>query len=101
IGKPSLLANKVYAGRFGNDGPDDGWTYRGRGYLGATGKAAYARSTALINTIFLINTNLVTDPGKLAESKTAAREIVAAFKQLKQLGQPITVVSVVQQLTGR
>jgi predicted chitinase len=95
VGKPSLLANKVYGGRFGNDELDDGWKFRGRGYLGTTGKAAYARSTTLTNT------NLVADPGRLTESKIAAKEIVAAFNQLKRLGQPITVVSVTQQFTGR
>lgn len=86
------LANRVYSGRLGNDKPDDGWSYRGRGYLRTTGKAAYARSRDLIGT------NLIADPGKLADSKVAAREIAATFANL---GRPITVVSVVRQLNGR
>lgn len=41
--KPEKIANRVYANRMGN-GPEtsgDGWTYRGRGVLQNTGKAAY------------------------------------------------------------
>ena len=41
--KPEMIANIVYESRMGNGNRNtgDGWRYRGRGYLGLTGKANY------------------------------------------------------------
>ena len=41
--KPEAIANLVYGGRMGNGDKNsgDGWRYRGRGYLGLTGKSNY------------------------------------------------------------
>ena len=33
---PRALANKVYNGRYGNTGPNDGWLYRGGGWIQLT-----------------------------------------------------------------
>ena len=38
---PQAFANRVYGGRYGNAGPNDGWLYRGGGLIGTTFKANY------------------------------------------------------------
>lgn len=39
---PQLLANKVYAGRLGNNQENDGYAFRGRGLVQLTGREVYA-----------------------------------------------------------
>jgi len=42
------LANEVYGGRMGNDEKNDGYTYRGRGFVQLTGYANYEKFNKLI-----------------------------------------------------
>jgi predicted chitinase len=88
---PEALSNKIYAGRLGNSDPGDGWKYRGRGYLGTTGKESYRKSGALIGV------DLVENPDRLLESKLAAQEAFATFAQLEK---PMTVEGVVRRMNG-
>jgi len=44
VKNPQLLANKVYGGRMGNVGANDGWTFRGRGGPQLTGRDMYRKA---------------------------------------------------------
>ncbi len=91
VNDPRSLANKLYGHRFGNTEPDDGWKYRGRGYLLTTGRDGYKTSGDLVGI------DLITDPDKLLESNVAARVTAATFARLTK---PLTVDGVIRQLNG-
>ena len=63
--QPEKIANKVYANRMGNgsEASGDGWRYRGRGYIGLTGKSNYAD----FKRYDLCTADVVNHPEKVAE----------------------------------
>lgn len=72
---PRALANKVYGGRMGNTGPDDGWRYRGRGLIQITGRDNYALVEELTGIPVLA------DPDLLLEQEPALRASVAWWEE--------------------
>lgn len=73
VRNPQALANKVYGGRLGNTGSNDGWLYRGSGPIQVTGKAnfqALERATGL---------PLVTNPDLLRRPGTEALRVCIAW----------------------
>lgn len=70
VDNPVALANFVYGGRMGNTGPDDGWKYRGRGLIMATGKDNYAALGELMGV------DLVSYPELLAKPDAALRSAI-------------------------
>lgn len=66
VRNPQALANKVYGGRFGNAGPNDGWNYRGGGLLQVT----FLDNYALVGDA--IGIDLVAEPDLLRTDKRVA-----------------------------
>lgn len=63
IGNPKALAVFVYAGRNGNRLlTDDGWTYRGRGYIQLTGRDNYMNIGLVAGVDLVANPDLASEP---------------------------------------
>jgi len=59
--QPEKIANRVYANRMGNgdEQSEDGWKYRGRGFIQITGKENYLKLTQDTNIDFFNNPDLL------------------------------------------
>lgn len=80
---PKELANKVYGSRMGNCGGNDGWTYRGRGYLQLTGRDNYAAYGSMLDL------PLVSEPDLAREPETAWIIAAAYFSARKRRGKSL------------
>lgn len=58
---PERIASRVYASRMGNgaEGTNDGWKFRGRGYIQLTGKNNYSAFDGFVNEDIISNPDLV------------------------------------------
>lgn len=68
--KPSVIANHVYGGRMGNVELNDGWHFRGRGFLQLTGRRNYEAFAAWLGV-----PNVVTEPDLVAGKYALASAI--------------------------
>lgn len=77
---PQAFANKVYGGWMGNNGPNDGWLYRGRGLVQLTGLDNYRKAAQDLGI------DIVNNPQWVSENpEVMARTAVWYFKNNKQL----------------
>lgn len=67
-GNQQRLANAVYGGRLGNQGPNDGYLYRGRGLLQLTGKDNYRKASQLLRPHFPKVPDFVRQPDAVVDS---------------------------------
>lgn len=71
VGNPRVFANRVYGGRMGNTGPDDGWRYRGQGLIQITGRDNFTRLAKLTGLPLVEHPEMVTAPEHLLECSVA------------------------------
>jgi len=72
------LGNEVYGGRMGNTGPNDGFTYRGRGLLQLTGRDSYVEATTNLRKQNAVAPDFVTTPDAVFSAQWCL--VVAAAK---------------------
>lgn len=65
MGKQAI-ANRIYGGRMGNTNPNDGWTYRGRGFIQLTGKNNYTEYQRLTGLPIVTSPDILFDPSSAA-----------------------------------
>jgi len=56
---PQRLANKVYGGRMGNKEPNDGYQFKGAGFIGITGRELYTKYAKYIGKDVTLTSDLM------------------------------------------
>ena len=66
---PEAIGNKIYGGRMGNEA-NEGYKYRGRGYIQHTGKEQYQKMSQDLKIDFVNNPDLLNEPKYAAQGMT-------------------------------
>ena len=79
--KKRLIANTAYGTRMGNRGGEDGWNYRGRGFIQLTGRDNYEHYAELTGL------DLVGNPDLISNNLKASIQVAAKFWSDNRLNQ--------------
>ncbi len=90
---PEAVGNKIYGGRMGN-AADEGYKYRGRGFIQLSGKDNYKAIGAMIGQDLVGNPDLANDP------IIAAQITAAYFKQREKAGFDLTDITSTGKAVG-
>ena len=100
---PMKIANAVYNGRMGNDrDSNDGWNYRGRGYIQLTGKKNYMEMGEYLYDKGMVETPFafIDNPDLVAEEKYAVLTAVAFWKKNNIYRLPNDVKNITKRING-
>ncbi len=83
---PKNIANKVYGAKYGNDNKDDGWTFRGGGFIQLTFKNNFIVASGVINSLSNIPISAIELASKIHKVKYALLSAMAFFHMKKCWG---------------
>lgn len=93
------LANKVYGTRMGNvAGTNDGWNFRGGGFIGLTGREVYTKYAKYINENVEVAANLVRTTDKYALD--SAYWFFCILKDLEKKALDNDFIGIVKSING-
>lgn len=93
--QPALLANKVYGGRMGNTAPNDGYEFRGGGFIQMTGREMYTAYAVHAGLDLPTATNLVR-----TTVEYAMKSAIWIYFDVKKLGDAVDLQTITLAING-
>lgn len=100
VRNPEALANEVYGGRMGNQDEGDGWKYRGRGPIQATGRSMYDWLQEELGITLLREPDLLLQPAIGFAASAAIYVRQKACNPLADTGREGDFVTITKKING-